>query len=144
MVVWHQGRLPNWPLVIRYLQHWLAMRSYTCGHRSNTSTIALRTIRDENRTKSLGYNWTGLFLEDVNTRTWPSRLGSLESERVNYGHESCGTRTQEWLQWWGPAVNCKLQTHSLVRDGTQHQQIHKIWLWAWHQERLADWPSVEL
>jgi hypothetical protein len=27
--------------------------------------------------------------------------GSLESETVKYGHESNGTRTQEWLRWRG-------------------------------------------
>jgi hypothetical protein len=50
-----------------------------------------------------GYNWATLFLGDINTGTWPSRLGSLESERVKYGRESRGTRTWEWLRWRGPA-----------------------------------------
>jgi hypothetical protein len=31
-----------------------------------------------------GYNWATLFLGDINTGTWPSRLGSLEFERVKY------------------------------------------------------------
>jgi hypothetical protein len=34
-------------------------------------------------------------LGDINTGTWPSTLGSLESERVKCGHESCRTRTRE-------------------------------------------------
>jgi hypothetical protein len=32
-------------------------------------------------------------LGDINTGTWPSRLGSLESEKVKCDHESRGTRT---------------------------------------------------
>jgi hypothetical protein len=33
----------------------------------------------------------------------PPGWGSLESETVKYGHESCGTETWEWLYWQGPA-----------------------------------------
>jgi hypothetical protein len=51
-----------------------------------------------------GYNCATLFLEDINTETWPFRLGSLESETVKCGHESCRTWTWEWLCWWGPAA----------------------------------------
>jgi hypothetical protein len=46
----------------------------------------------------------------------------------------------------------KGQTRPLVREGAPHRQnyhgltVTKIWAWtpeeAWHQERLADWPSV--
>jgi hypothetical protein len=30
--------------------------------------------------------------------------GSLQSETVKYGHDSPGTRIQEWLRWRGPAT----------------------------------------
>jgi hypothetical protein len=72
---------------------------------SNTSTVALRVVGgDEKRAQCLGYNPATLFLEVVNTGTWPSSLGSLESETVKCGHESRETRTCEWLRWQGPAA----------------------------------------
>jgi hypothetical protein len=72
---------------------------------SSASTVALRVVGgDENGTQCLGYNWATLFLGDINTGTGPSRLGSLESEPVKYGHESRGTRNQEWLRWRDPTA----------------------------------------
>jgi hypothetical protein len=66
---------------------------------SNTSTVQLCVVRgDEKGTRCLGYNWATPFLGDISTETWPSRLGSLESETVKYGHEYHGTQTQEWLR----------------------------------------------
>jgi hypothetical protein len=41
-----------------------------------------------------GYNWSTLFLGDVNTGTWPSRLGESQMT-VKYGREFCGTSPQE-------------------------------------------------
>jgi hypothetical protein len=42
-----------------------------------------------------GYNWTTLFLGDINTGTWPSSLGGLETETVKYGHQYPKTRTRK-------------------------------------------------
>jgi hypothetical protein len=48
---------------------------------SNTSTVSLLVVRGkEEGIHCLGYNRTTLFLGDINMRTWPSRLGDLESE----------------------------------------------------------------
>jgi hypothetical protein len=47
------------------------------------------------KSNAWGYNWVTLFLRDINTETWSSRLGSLESETLKYGRESRGTRTRE-------------------------------------------------
>jgi hypothetical protein len=41
----------------------------------------------------LSRSWSALFLGDINTGTWLSRLGGLESESVKSDHESRGTRT---------------------------------------------------
>jgi hypothetical protein len=38
-------------------------------------------------------NWAIPFLGAVNTGTWPSRLRSLESGPIRYGHESCWIQT---------------------------------------------------
>jgi hypothetical protein len=32
-----------------------------------------------------GYNWTNLFLEDINTGTWLSRFGRVSYETMKYG-----------------------------------------------------------
>jgi hypothetical protein len=98
-----------------------------------------------------------LFLGEINTGTWPSTLGNLRNR---------DNRIWPWVPWdWDPrkAVlamrrkNWKLKTRLLVREGAPHQQIRiclkiikeikrKIvrgfQMGAWHQERLADWPSV--
>jgi hypothetical protein len=69
-----------------------------------TSTIALKVVKNDGMgTQCWGYDWATLFLGDINTRTWAPGWGSLESETVKYGHESCGTRTWEWIYWRGPA-----------------------------------------
>jgi hypothetical protein len=42
----------------------------------NTSTVALLVVRGDKREPSCrGYNWATPFLGDINTGTWPSKLG---------------------------------------------------------------------
>jgi hypothetical protein len=41
-----------------------------------------------------GYNWSTLFLADINTGTW-SHVGGVLDETVKYGGELCETSTQE-------------------------------------------------
>jgi hypothetical protein len=36
-----------------------------------------------------GYNWTTLFLGDINTGTWP-QVGGVSNETVKYGLSSAG------------------------------------------------------
>jgi hypothetical protein len=92
---------------------------------SNVPTITPRVIGDdENVTQSLGYNWATVFLADVNTGTWPTRMESLKSETVKYGHESRWTPNREWLRWRGPAgfVN-----DSPVLSWERAPYINKLW-----------------
>jgi hypothetical protein len=43
---------------------------------ANTSTGALRVVGgDETESSGWAYNWDTLFLRNINTETWPSRLG---------------------------------------------------------------------
>jgi hypothetical protein len=43
---------------------------------SNISTVALRAVgTDEKELSVWGYNWTTLFLGNINKGNWPSRLG---------------------------------------------------------------------
>jgi hypothetical protein len=51
-----------------------------------------------------GYNWATLFLAEINTGTWPSRLGIFKKKTVKYCHESRGARTREILHWRNPAT----------------------------------------
>jgi hypothetical protein len=53
---------------------------------SKTSTVALRVV---------GYNWAILFLGDINTGTWPSRLVEFRISERKICLESRGTWTQE-------------------------------------------------
>jgi hypothetical protein len=77
--------------------------SIPCGggfqylHHSSTSRK-----RRPKGTQCWGCNWATKFVWDINMGMWPSRLGSLESETVKYGHESRGTLTREWLCWRKP------------------------------------------
>jgi hypothetical protein len=68
------------------------------------------------------YNWATLFLGEINTGTWPSRMWESQIREVKYGHETLGIRTRERLRWRRPASSCKLQALPLVREGAQHQQ----------------------
>jgi hypothetical protein len=59
----------------------------------------------------LTLNWHNTCVETMlNTSTVALRVvggdekGSLKSERVNYGHESQGTRSRERLRWRRPAA----------------------------------------
>jgi hypothetical protein len=96
------------------------------------------------------YNWASLFLSDVNTGTWSSRLG-----------ESRVWISRIWLwvardsdQCARASSSCKRQTRPLVRESAPHQQTRnclteiKIWSWASDdaltQDRLADWPFSQL
>jgi hypothetical protein len=72
---------------------------------------------------------------DINTGTWAPGWGSLESETVKCGHESCGPGTWEWVRWRGPAeiVNCKpilSSERKLHKDYDRRGLIEKkIWSW---------------
>jgi hypothetical protein len=55
--------------------------------------VQFRRVQSIAKPSTWGYNQVTLFLGDIITGTWPSRLGSLESETVKCGHESRGTRT---------------------------------------------------
>jgi hypothetical protein len=84
-----------------------------------------------------GYNWATLFLGDINTGTWPSRLGESQLRRWNMAVSSVGLRHESDCS--GKAqkqFNSKLQTRALVREGVSHikkssivRQIKEIWSW---------------
>jgi hypothetical protein len=93
---------------------------------SNTSTIALRIVRGDEK-------------------------GNLESKTGKYGCESHGTRTREWLRWRGPAafVNDRpvllserpTSTNPQLSDSNKNLVVSRQ-MGALYQDRLADWPSV--
>jgi hypothetical protein len=68
---------------------------------------------------------------------WPPGSGSLESEAAKYGHDSRGTRTQEWLRWRGPAeiINNRPVLSSAMAP--PHQQTRScltiIKIFSWNQ-----------
>jgi hypothetical protein len=102
-----------------------------------------------------GYNWATLFLGDINTGTWPSRLGESQMRQVKCGLEFCGTLTKEWLLWQGPeAIIQKITDPSSRQRGCykitnpqlfQENFKEKVKLVAgprWAPDTKTDWPTV--
>jgi hypothetical protein len=57
----------------------------------NTSTVALRIVRDDKKgTQCRGYNWATLLLGDL-----ALQVGGVSKETVKYGREFCGTSTKQ-------------------------------------------------
>jgi hypothetical protein len=51
--------------------------------------ITLRVVRgDEREPNAWEYNWATLFLGDINTATWPSRLGESQVRRLRVLRDS--------------------------------------------------------
>jgi hypothetical protein len=73
---------------------------------TNASTVTLRCCRRWRKGNPVPELLTGspsswgIYLWE----TGPPGGGSLEIERVKYGHESRETQTREWLSWRGPAA----------------------------------------
>jgi hypothetical protein len=94
-----------------------------------------------------GYNWATLFQGDINTGTWPSRLGESriwDNKIWSWVPRNSNPRMTVLAK---ASSNCRWQTHPLDREGALHQLTHscvtvtKIWSWApngtWHKDRLA-------
>jgi hypothetical protein len=105
---------------------------------SNTSTVALRVVGgDEKGTQwkpsAWGYNWVTLFLGDINTGTWPSRLGESRIWDSKIWSRVPRDSDQRMIALARTSSNCKRQTRSLVRENAPHQQtrncltVIKIW-----------------
>jgi hypothetical protein len=72
---------------------------------------------DEKEPSAWGYNWATLFLGDINTGTWLSRLGSIESEN------DCAVEDQQLLQTTGPFYH---QRNCYIRNGTARVLLKKM------------------
>jgi hypothetical protein len=59
--------------------------------------IGSRKRRRKRKPSARMYNWTTLFLEDINTGTWLSKLRGVSNETVKYGLSSEGL---------GPQIDC--------------------------------------
>jgi hypothetical protein len=75
-------------------------------------------------------NWDTLFLGDINTGTWPSRLGESRIWDSKYGHESRGNLTWEWLHWRGPAeivndISILSSERMLLKDRDRECSVEK-------------------
>jgi hypothetical protein len=95
-----------------------------------------RSPANRKGTQCRGYNWATLLLGYINPGTWAPVLGSLESETVKYGHESCGARTWEWMLWRGPTaiINDKPILSSermLHKDDDRKCSFGKNKCWPW-------------
>jgi hypothetical protein len=83
------------------------------------------------------YTLATLFLADINTGTWPSRLG--ESQMRQYIWSGfCGTCAPEWLLWQGPKAIVRVNYRPILsseraphsKKPTIVKKKKKIWSWA--------------
>jgi hypothetical protein len=76
-------------------------------------TVALRVVRSDGKGTQCPGGSIGatLFLGDINTGTWPSRLAVSRIGTIKYGLESRGTALTR------TSSNSKLQARPLVREG---------------------------
>jgi hypothetical protein len=58
-----------------------------------------------------------LFLGDMNTGAWPSRIEGVSNQTVRCGHEVCGTSTGEWQQIvrvnYRPVLSSEREPHNM-------------------------------
>jgi hypothetical protein len=118
----------------------------------------LRTLRDDEGIVPLGQSVHYSVLKETtwaragsNTSTLRvvegDEKGSHESETVNYGHESHGSRTRKCLHWQGPGAIVN-DRPVLSSERAPHINQHlcdsnkNLVMGALFQDRLADWPSV--
>jgi hypothetical protein len=110
-----------------------------------------------NGTGARGYNWATLFLEEINTRVWSSKLGESPHWDSKVWSWVLGTHTWEKLRWRGPAptinyspflsserppYNIKPKLSKYNVHGSERICCRGSQMVAWYQDRLADWPSV--
>jgi hypothetical protein len=104
---------------------------------SNTSTTAQRVVGGHEKEPSAWrYNWPTLFLRDINTRTWPSRLGESriwDSKIWSWVPRYSDLRMTALAR---TSSNCKRQTRSLVRESAPHQQTCN-----WQQQKSGLGPT---
>jgi hypothetical protein len=90
---------------------------FPCAGGSNTFTLALRVVGgDEKGTQCLGYNRAILFLGDINTGTWPSRLGESQIWDSKIWPWVPGDSDLRMTALTKTSSNCNRQTHPLVRE----------------------------
>jgi hypothetical protein len=91
--------------------------------RNVTLTLTLTlTLTRVVQPSARGYNRDTLFLGDINTGTWPSRLGSLKLD----------SKMKSWvLRELDRRVTAnytsKLQTRPLVKEGAPQHEVRNVW-----------------
>jgi hypothetical protein len=114
-----------------------------CVARGSNASIVVR-----------GYNWATLFLGDINTGTWPSRLGEFPIWDSKIWSWVSLDSNPTMIALARASSSCKRQTRPLVREDAPHQQtrncltVLKIWSWApdgaRHEDRLAVGRNITL
>jgi hypothetical protein len=97
-----------------------------------------------------GYNRATLFLGDINTETWPSRLGQSRIWVSKIWSRIPWDSDPRMIVLARTSSNCKRQTCSLVRESAPHQQtctcltnknlvVSPRWMLVTKTDRLTDW-----
>jgi hypothetical protein len=115
---------------------------------------AIRRRRQKVEPGAWGHIWVNLFLGDINTGTWPSRLGESriwDSKMWSWVPRDSGPRMTAVAR---ASSNCKQQTRPLVREGALHEETHYCLtvkesglapqMGAWHQDRLTVGRNINL
>jgi hypothetical protein len=96
-------------------------------HFNNQATVTLKKRKgksghgSQRRARHRWSYWANLFLGEINTGTWPSRLGDSQiwdSEIWSLVPRNLALREH--------SRNSKLETHPLIREGVQHQTILQL------------------
>jgi hypothetical protein len=105
---------PRWGSTPR-LTDWLTI--------SRKVTLTLTWLwRDEREPSAWGHDWATLFLGDVNTGTWSSRLGESQIWDSKIWSRVPRDSNQRIIALARTSSNCKQQTRSLVKESDPHQQ----------------------
>lgn len=154
MVAWLYDRQVDWSSVITSLSIWsnvvkVVWRRFECLHHKPVNCYGVTK-----ELSALGYNYVTSFLGNINTETWPSKLGKSPI---------CYSKICSWFSWDSklrmtslsrPYNNCILQTRPIIRGDARLQQTqnylrvtksaHAPQMAAWHQECSDDGPLAVL
>jgi hypothetical protein len=109
------------------------LADWTVGRNITLTLTLVQLVGLESEPSAQGYNWPTLFLGDINTGTWPSRLRESQIWDSKIGSRVPRDSDPRMTALARISSNCKRQTRSLVRESAPHQQTRncltaiKIW-----------------
>jgi hypothetical protein len=87
-----------------------------------TQIVYVKAFECNREPRAAGYIWPTLFIGDINTWTWPSRLGESRIRDRKIWSRVPRDSDPRMTVLAKSSSNCKRQTRPLVRDSAPHQQ----------------------